>query len=170
METLRSIARQQHTEEYRDLHAKPLNRWHQYLRFLGIYDELIETKKHQFITIALPLDYSLAKLTRYIMKPHAWLTGAYLTIERYSKIGDNLHIHILKEGYYSKTKIIRDLSRRFKLASNFIDVRVSDDQAVYNHRLDYIKGEKADENKMSYVKLDKEWRKKHQIRNYYKIL
>lgn len=158
---------------YRTMHREAQGQfgtaWIDLLKRAGLYRELCGEIKHQFITIALPLDYDLKKIKKYIEKPHGWLIGAILSVERYSKVGENLHIHILKLGYYSKTKIIRDLSKKFKVSSNFIDVRVSAETTDYQHRENYIKGEKVDEHKMECVELDRAWREKHKIKHYYEL-
>lgn len=130
--------------------------------------DLLNDKPHQFITVALPNDYDLKKLLNYINNPHKWCKG-WISIEKYSKSGENLHMHILKEGNYSKTKIIRDLSRRFKIESNFIDVRKGTEPTDWNNRLSYIQGTKVSEEKMECVEKDKEWRKEHSIKDHYKV-
>lgn len=130
--------------------------------------DLLKDKPHQFITVALPNTTSLKRILRYIEQPHKWCKG-WLSIEKYSKSGENLHLHILKEGYYSKTKIIRDLSRRFKVERNFIDVRRGTEPKDWNNRLSYIKGTKMDTDKMEHVTKDKEWRQKNNLRDFYNI-
>ncbi len=131
--------------------------------------DLLEDRPHQFITVALPNDYNISKILKYIHTPHKWNKGSLLSIEKYSKSGENLHIHILKEDYYSKTKIIRDLSTRFKVSGNFIDVRRGTEPADYEHRASYIKGDKMDTEKMEHVQKDKEWRKKNNLKDFYYI-
>jgi len=130
--------------------------------------DLLNDKPHQFITVALPNDYPLKKILKYLEKPHKWLVG-WITIEKYSKSGENLHLHILKEGNYSKTKLIRDLARRFKVESNFIDVRRGTEPTDWNHRLSYIKGDKMATEKMEHVQKDKEWRIENKLKDYYHI-
>lgn len=141
------------------------------LRF--IQDEglqgLVEDTTHQLITVALPNDYNIEKIKEYIQNPHAWMNGALLSIERYSNSGINLHIHILKTGYKSKTLIIRDLSRRFKIETNFIDVQRGKTATDYNNRINYLKGNKMDTGKMENVLQDEEWRQKEGLNNFYKI-
>lgn len=136
-----------------------------FLRSVGC-GHLLEDKPHQFITVALPNDYDIEKIKKYINHPHAWCRGI-LSIEKYSKVGENLHLHILKEGNYSKTKVVRDLARKFKIAPNFIDVRRGNEQTDYDNRLSYIKGDKVDEAKMENVQKDKEWRIENSLENYY---
>lgn len=138
------------------------------LKHYGLYNEFFAAKPHQFITVALPNDYPLKKILKYLEKPHKWLVG-WISIERYSKSGENLHLHILKEGNYTKTKIIRDLARRFKVDSNFIDVRRGTEPTDYNNRLSYIKGDKMATEKMEHVAKDKQWRQENNLRDYYNI-
>ena len=130
--------------------------------------DLLQDKPHQFITVALPNDYAIKDILRYIDNPHKWCKGL-VSIEKYSKAGENLHLHILKEGYYSKSKIIRDLSRKFKIATNFIDVRRGTEPTDWNNRLSYIKGIKMDTEKMEHVEKDKTWRIENNLSNYYNI-
>lgn len=131
--------------------------------------DLLKDEPHQMITVALPNDYDVKRIKSYIQKPHKWNKGSILSVERYSKSGENLHVHILKKGYYSKTKIIRDLSKKFKVASNFIDVRRGTEPVDYNNRLSYLKGFKKDDEKMESVQKDKEWRIKENLRDFYEI-
>lgn len=141
------------------------------LRF--IQDEgltgLVEETAHQFITVALPNDYDLDKIREFIQNPHQWVDGSLLTIERYSKSGENLHLHILRKGYKSKTLIIRDFSRRFKIEPNFINVQRGRNPADYDNRLSYLKGVKVDEGKMENVQKDVEWRIENNLEQIYKI-
>ncbi len=117
----------------------------------------------------MPNDYNIEKIKEYIQTPHSWMDGALLSVERYSNSGINLHIHILKTGYKSKTLIIRDLSRRFKIATNFIDVQRGKTATDYNNRIKYLKGNKMDTGKMENVLQDEEWRQKEGLNNFYKI-
>lgn len=134
-----------------------------------LYD-LIQAKPHQFITIALPIEYSINKLKNQITKKiNKWLSGSKCVVERYSKSGDNLHIHILKEGIYSKPKIIRDLSRKFKIDKNFVDVRSSTKKVDYDNRVKYISGNKNDEIKMEHVEKDAVWRKENDLEDIYNL-
>ncbi|AXH75134.1 MAG: putative replication initiation protein [Circoviridae sp.] len=141
------------------------------LRF--IQDEgltgLVEDTSHQLITVALPNDYSLQKIKEYIESPHQWVRGGLLSVERYSKTGVNLHIHILITGYRSKTLIIRDLSRKFKIETNFIDVQRGKTATDYNNRIQYLKGNKMDTEKIDNVQKDDEWRHKEGFNKYYRI-
>jgi hypothetical protein len=141
--------------------------WHKYLKDIGLYNELYGEISHQFITIGLPNDYPLDNIKKYIAKPHAWLSGATLAVERFRKNGEHLHIHILTDKPHNKTKAIRDLSRKFKVAPNYIDVRRSNSQADYNNRRNYIRGDKQDTAKLECVEKDIQWRKDNDFENYY---
>lgn len=141
--------------------------WEKYLKDIGLYTELYGETAHQFVTIGLPNDYNLGKIKDYINKPHKWLSGAVLSVERFRKNGEHLHIHILTTQPYNKHKVIRDLSRRFKVTRNYIDVRRSNSTADYNNRSNYIKGNKSSTEKSELVKKDVEWRQENGFENYY---
>ena len=116
---------------------------------------------HQLITVALPNDYDLNVLKNKLENglQYQYLDTAIARVERHSDGGKpNLHLHILKKGNYQKSKIIRDLSRHFKIAPNFVDVRSSKSRAKYNNSLNYVHGVKKDEAKLDDVQLDIQWR------------
>lgn len=138
-------------------------------RIFGLHD-LIEDTSHQFITVALPNDYDLGKLDSLLTKKmQKWLHNATAVIENHSASGINLHVHILKLGNYNKTKIIRDLSRKFKIDRNFIDVKWSTERLDYINRQNYINGIKLDEEKRENCKLDREWRIENNLKEKYQL-
>lgn len=116
---------------------------------------------HQLITVALPNDYDLTVL-KYKLEnglQYQYLDTAIARVERHSDGGKpNLHLHILKKGNYQKSKIIRDLSRHFKIDKNFVDVRSSKSRTRYNNSLNYVYGAKKDDAKLADVELDIQWR------------
>lgn len=141
-------------------------RW---LKDLKLY-ELINETPHQFITVALPNSYDLGKLHKQLTtKMHKWLKGSTCVVEYHSATGDNLHLHILRRGNYSKTKIIRDLSRKFKVESNFVDVQRSNKDNDYQNRLKYINGDKVSEEKQVYCINDSIWREMNDLDEYYNL-
>ncbi len=118
--------------------------------------------------MALPNDFDLDLLKDKIKKiKYSYLKNALLTVEFYSKSGENLHIHALKKGNYQKGKIVRDLSRYFKITANFIDVESSSDPQIYLNRLSYINGEKSDPDKMLNCLRDQKWRKDNNFEEIY---
>lgn len=124
--------------------------------------------RHQFITVALPNEYPLSTLKNILSNlEYSYLKNALARVENFSKSGENLHIHILKKGNYSKGKIVRDMSRTFKVAPNFIDVVSSKSPTKYFNTLSYINGEKVDDEKMDNVELDKQWRLDNEIPEIY---
>jgi len=126
--------------------------------------------KHQFITIALPNNLGILELKKKIYRlTHKYLEGALLCCEFNSASGENLHVHILKEGVYSKTRLIRDLARKFKIDENFVDVRLGKRESDYQNRLAYIKGEKSDELKQEKVYLDQLWRQQNGLQDIYTL-
>lgn len=127
-------------------------------------------KKHQFITIALPKDLGIMQLKKYIYSlDYKYLQGVLLCCEFFSEVGENLHVHILKHGVYSKTRIIRDLSRKFKIEENFVDVRLGKRESDYENRYAYITGDKESESKQANVYLDREWRKQNGLQDLYTL-
>lgn len=116
---------------------------------------------HQLITVALPNDYDLTVLKNKLENglQYQYLDTAIARVERHSDGGKpNLHLHILKKGNYQKSKIIRDLSRHFKIDKNFVDVRSSKSRTKYNNALNYVHGAKKDDAKLADVELDIQWR------------
>jgi hypothetical protein len=144
------------------------------LPWMKLYGKLIPLKKykHQFITIALPQEYDIKKLLKTISSlSYPYLKDSWLSVENFSGElhKENLHIHILKKEIYSKTKIIRDLSRKFKIAPNFINIKKGDSESDYLNRLHYINGEKQDELKQENAELDKQWRINNDIKQIYNL-
>lgn len=137
-------------------------------RFMNIPDH-----KHQFITIALPTEnYALDQLKSVIDNlEYSYLENAYLIVENFSGITkkENLHVHILKQGIYSKTKLIRDMSRKFKVLPNFINVKKGTKEKDYLNRLQYINGEKQSELKKENHELDRKWREENGFQQIYSL-
>ena len=122
------------------------------------------------VTIALPTEKTdLNKLKKVISKlNYEYLENSYLTVEFYSGLKkENLHIHILKQGIYNKTKLIRDLSRKFKVSDNFVNVKKGTTETDYYNRLNYLEGNKHDELKKENCELDREWREKNGFEQIY---
>jgi len=131
-----------------------------------------ETIPHQLITVALPNNYDLNALKNILESglQYQYLDTALARVERFSDGGKhNLHVHILKKGNYQKSKIIRDLSRKFKVKPNFIDVRSSKSSVKYHNSLNYIHGEKIDEAKLADVELDMIWRQENGFAEIYSL-
>lgn len=122
-------------------------------REAGIEDEYYSTRPHQFITIRLDNAYSLDLLKSKIANiKYKYLDNAILSIERFSKIGENFHLHILTNNVYSKTKIIRDLTKYFTARN--VDVKHSSCSAHYENRKNYVLKDKKDEEKQEYIEKD----------------
>lgn len=133
-------------------------------------DLLKKDYPHQFITIALENTRHLGKLVNTIQGlEYQYIKEAIVSIENYSSVGENLHVHILKKGIYNKTKLIRDMSRKFKVAPNFINVKKGTNESDYRNRLNYIKGDKTDEDKKENSIKDQIWRKENNIQDVYKL-
>lgn len=79
------------------------------------------------------------------------------------------HIHFLRKGKAPKGgwhRIVRDLSRLFKIKENFVDKSPSTNKKTYDIRLKYLKGVKS-EDKMAQVKRDIEIRRELDLEDYY---
>jgi len=139
-------------------------------RYYRCYD-LLNDRRHQFVTVALPQNTDLPQLVDTIKNKlrYDWLIGSYIRIENFSDTGENLHLHILKDGQYTKSKIIRDLSRKFKITPNFINVKSSNKEVDYENRKNYIFGNKKDADKLENVEKDKIWRKNNDINEIYNL-
>lgn len=79
------------------------------------------------------------------------------------------HVHMLIKGETTQpSKIIRDMSRIFKINKNFVDCKNSSDENLYETRLNYIKGIKQNSKKEA-VETDRIWRSKHCLEEYYQV-
>ncbi len=134
-------------------------------------ENLLAQKKHQFITVALPNDFDLLQLKTLITKKlnYGYLKGGYARIEYFSAKGENLHVHVLKLGIYSKTKLIRDFAKKFGVAENFVNIKKGNEETDYQNRVNYIHGIKDSEEKMANVAQDQEWRLNNGIDEIYNL-
>lgn len=92
------------------------------------------------------------------------------SLEYYGKeLKDNFHAHVLVKGKIKdRARLIRDFSNRFKVKSNFIDVKSSRSVELYSIRENYIKGDKQDK-KQEQIEKDIKKRQELNIQNYYLI-
>ena len=74
----------------------------------------------------------------------------------------NFHVHMLVRGKLNKNNYIRNFSRKFKLPESKVDIRLSDDEEVFNTRCNYLKGIKQ-EKKLDACCLNEEERKKRDL-------
>lgn len=122
--------------------------------------------RHSFITIALPKDYSLQKMMKTLCRIQS--KGLYGLRESISCVewfsdqhpdGGNLHIHILAfrgDTKYKPSVIAKQLSKAFKIESNFVDVNNHDCDMLT--RLNYICGKKSG-TKDDHCSKDRKWRR-----------
>ena len=103
------------------------------------------TKKHSFITIRLDNEVPLEKIQEKIQNINLkWMTIAYARLELFStNMTRNHHVHILS-SFAVKTRIIRDLSRYFKVPKQNIDVKHGEKCELYDTRYNYIQGDKKE--------------------------
>ncbi len=107
--------------------------------------DIYPCQKHSFITVRLnnetPLGEIQKKLENMTFK---WMTVASARLEIFStNMQRNHHVHILSTQA-AKTRIIRDLSRYFKVPKENVDVKQSDKCELYDKRSNYIHGVKKD--------------------------
>ena len=100
---------------------------------------------------------------------YGYLKGGYARIEYFSDKGENLHVHILKLGIYSKTKLIRDFAKKFGVLENFVNIQKGSQETDYQNRVNYIHGIKDSEDKMLNVAQDQEWRLNNGIDEIYNL-
>ncbi len=138
-------------------------------RWLGCYD-LIPDARHQFITIALPNDRPIMSVVDILENvSYQYLEGALARIEYYSESDEDLHVHIYKDGNYSKTRHTRDLARKFSVSPNFVNVKSSNRISDKVNRKNYIKGKKKSKEKQSFVEQDALWRSNNDILEIYNL-
>lgn len=122
-----------------------------------------------FLTISLPSSHTiepekLEEKLRASSRIHKYIFCA----EFYSGEDNHLnkHYHIFLYGKHHKANTIKLFSRFFKITANFVDFIQTFDEETNNQKIKYIKGEKKEEKKLN-VELDKEYRSKHNLKDYY---
>lgn len=139
-------------------------------------------RNHTFVTISLPIvEPDFQDLGHTHMKYHSivdnwlnlcpfeYLDGATYCIEFYGQeLQLHPHIHILINHVMSPARLIRDFSRKFKIAKNFIDVKPGL-SASLETRQNYIQGIKIDDKTPQVIK-DKEMRLSLELEDYYEII
>lgn len=137
-------------------------------------------RNHTFVTISLPIlgkDFEDLGHTHYKYNelvndlnscPFEYLENAFYCIEFYGQdLQLHPHIHILINHVMSPARLIRDFSRKFKIAKNFIDVKPGL-SACLDTRMNYIQGIKIDEKTPQVIK-DNEMRESLDLKNWYEI-
>lgn len=111
----------------------------------AVYTQLDPKHDYAFITCGLPnsLDPRQAydRCKKFLLKPFGYL-GTVVSRMEFWRAGGSYHphVHIFVDRKIQKAKVIRDLSRTFKIEPQFVDMKCRDrDQ----HWL-YINGEKQD--------------------------
>lgn len=119
------------------------------MKMMGMEDSEIDhfypSQKHVFITCRLDNETPLAKVSEKLENmTFKWMTVAAARLELFStNMTRNHHVHILST-FAAKTRIIRDLSRYFRIPKENVDVKVSDKCELYDKRNDYILGNKKE--------------------------
>ena len=103
---------------------------------------------HTFITLAFPQE-SLEECQNIHRKledlNYADLNEYAYIYEFYGENNKpNFHVHILVRGKLNKKNYIRNFSRKFKLPPSKVDIRLSDEEELFEKRCNYIKGIKQE--------------------------
>ncbi len=143
-----------------------------FLWAMGIEDSIIEKyypdMRHSFITVRfdndMPLDTIEDKLKELRFK---WMAVGHARLEIFSSDAKtmNKHAHILSTQA-NKTRIVRDLSRYFKVPKPNVDVKQGHDVDLYNKRHDYVRGIKK-ELKSEAIDADTKYLDEHNIQQMY---
>lgn len=121
---------------------------------------------HTFITLAFPQE-ALEECQNIHRKLE---TLSYADLNEYAYIyefyGDkgkpNFHVHMLVRGKLNKKNYIRNFSRKFKLPPSKVDIRLGDEEEVFDKRCNYLKGIKQDK-KLDACCMNEEERKKRDL-------
>lgn len=107
---------------------------------------------------------------RYMSDKTILFSLEFYSLEKKLKVlKDNFHVHMLVKGKYAKfdrKRIIRDLSKKFKVEANFVDVKYHSSPELFSTRQNYIKGTKQESKDLA-IEKDEEERKVLGIDNFY---
>lgn len=144
------------------------------MKMMGMEDSEINTwypsSPHNFITVRFNNTTPLGEIeTKLDNMKFQWLTVGAARLELYStNMTRNHHVHILSTPAAPKTRIIRDLSRLFKVPKENVDVKSSDKCELYDKRSNYILGEKH-ELKSEAIEADTKELENQNIKQIYEI-
>ena len=123
--------------------------------------KVLGERYHNFITINLEnIDSNNTYYDKIVNWDIEWLKGAKGVMEFYTEKGKHPHFHIISYVVRQKTTLIRDCSKKFGCAPNFIDIVKN--KFMYDKHIDYINGLKV-KNKQEYIDMDQKERKKYGI-------
>lgn len=138
-------------------------------------DNKTKTKKYYFITIN-PIECEkndLDKIMSGICKKK-WIKIYSYVYEQRGKseeeIGKGKHIHILIEKNKKKNEVIKEIHNTIKQYCDKEKVDVKEiTEKEKNDRINYMKGNKCNDKKLL-VEMDKIWRNKNGIKDYYELI
>lgn len=121
--------------------------------------ERIESIKEKLLSLKDKFEY----FSKYIFNLEFYSTNSTDEI--------NFHSHILisNQMRYDKQRIIRDMSRTFEIAKNFVNVKRGRTQQDYENMENYVKGIKKSESKTESLQKDRLFRRKHDILDFYSV-
>jgi len=143
----------------------PPNRLPWFLSSLDIDDEYMDLKPHALVTVRFdkswPIERAYATLKGLKYK---WLKGASaVPAEGFDYTPLNPHCHIfIPTGGLHKQNVVRQLAKKFCVASENVDVKESEDPDLFQTRQGYVRGEKQ-EKKASKIAQDRAYRDVHSI-------
>ena len=133
--------------------------------------------KYVFLTIShcskldTILKYHKSMNNKKMMKLSTYWYSIEQRGETLADLGKGLHSHIIirvlpkfiKNGNYQKGRLIKETANTFKVEKNFIDVKFLYTEADFSRTLNYIQGEKKDEDKHAKVEMDVIFRQKNNL-------
>jgi len=137
--------------------------------------KVLGERYHNFVTINLPKeigyvtgwnsDYKEKKVDPGLMLTKLKEWGYFsapdkAVMEYHTKEGEHPHFHIISYKKRKIPNIVRDVSKKFKIKSNFVDV--NNVPKRYDIHIDYVNGLKQDK-KQEFLDKDKQWRKDNGI-------
>jgi len=122
--------------------------------------KVLGERYHNFVTINFSKeDNPHDKLE--ILKEWGYFEGEDKGVIEYNtNKGKHLHFHIISYKKRKVPNIIRDISKKFKIKSNFVDV--NNVPKRYDIHIEYINGVKVDKKK-NLIDEDNEWRSKNNL-------
>ncbi len=143
-----------------------------FLWAMGIEDSIIDkyypNMRHSFITVRFDNEMHLDVIEEKLKTlKFQWLVVGHARLEIFSSDAKtmNKHAHILSTQA-NKTRIVRDLSRYFRVPKPNVDVKQGHDADLYSKRHDYIRGIKKDE-KSEAIDADTKYLDEHNIQQLY---
>jgi len=122
--------------------------------------KVLGERYHNFVTINFSINICVKDTIDRLIDWNYFEKGDKGVVELHTEKGKHPHFHIISYKKRKRINLIRDISNRFSIDKNFIDVKTH--AKLYDKHIDYINGVKK-EKKKDYVDQDFEWRSKYCI-------